>query len=276
MLNQLSRRTFVASVPGFCAAAMLTERAAKGADDAPQDQAVQPLDPHFPSQDPKLVNETVLVSHGNLQRVRELVEASPALAKAAWDWGFGDWETALGAASHTGSREIAELLIAHGARPDIFTFAMMGQLEVVKSYIESNPGIQRISGPHGITLMSHARKGKERALPVVEYLERIGDADLGPTSLPLSDRGKEVYTGLYSFGPGADNRIEVAVGKDGLLNLKRGAASFSRRLFYLGNNEFHPTGARAVRIQFDVEKGRASALTVSDPNPILSARRQVS
>jgi hypothetical protein len=34
------------------------------------------------------------------------------LARAAWDWGFGDWETALGAASHMGSRPI---------RPDQFT-----------------------------------------------------------------------------------------------------------------------------------------------------------
>jgi hypothetical protein len=46
-------------------------------------------------------------SHGNLARVNELVLAHPALANAAWDWGFGDWETAIGAASHVGNKQIA-------------------------------------------------------------------------------------------------------------------------------------------------------------------------
>ena len=57
------------------------------------------------------------MAHGNVRRVRELVEDRPSLAKASWDWGFGDWEDALGAASHMGNREIAEYLIGHGARP---------------------------------------------------------------------------------------------------------------------------------------------------------------
>ncbi len=131
MQKNLSRRTFVTAVPSICAASLLIPERANGEDQATRNQRSPVLDPHLLSQDPKLVKETVAVSHGNLPRVRELVEASPALAKATWDWGFGDWETALGAASHTGRREIAELLIAHGARPDIFTFAMFGQLDVV-------------------------------------------------------------------------------------------------------------------------------------------------
>ena len=157
MQKNLSRRTFVTAVPSICAASLLIPERAKSEDQASENQRSPALDPHLLSQDPKRVKETVAVSHGNLLRVRELVEASPALAKATWDWGFGDWETALGAASHTGRREIAELLIAHGARPDIFTFAMFGQLDVVKAYVEANPGIQRTLGPHGITLLSHAR-----------------------------------------------------------------------------------------------------------------------
>src|ERR1051325_5140636 len=88
--------------------------------------------PHdsFPSQPPDVVKEMVSVSHGNVKRVKELVKMHPALAKAAWDWGFGDWETALGAASHVGNREIAELLIEQGAPPTIFSATMLGQLEV--------------------------------------------------------------------------------------------------------------------------------------------------
>ncbi len=276
MPKDLSRRTFVTVVPGLCAASVLIATKGEAADDAPHNEGSSVRDPHFPSQNPKRVKETVAVSHGNLERVRELVEARPALAKAAWDWGFGDWEAALGAASHTGSREIAELLIAHGARPNIFTFAMFGQLGVVKASVEANPGIQRTHGPHGITLLSHAHKGGDRALPVVEYLKTLGDADIGYTSVPLSKEEKEIYLGMYSFGPGQENRIEVGVRRDGSLKIKRGADGTPRRLFYQGKNEFHPAGAPAVRIRFNLKNDRASALTVSDPEPILTARRETS
>jgi len=61
--------------------------------------------------------------------------------KAVWDWGFGDWESALGAASHVGNREIAEYLIAHGARPSLFSATMLGHLDVVKAFIAAQPGV---------------------------------------------------------------------------------------------------------------------------------------
>ena len=86
----------------------------------------------FPAHEPDLVKEIVSVSHGNLARVKELVSARPALARASWDWGYGDWETPIDAASHVGNRPIAEYLIANGARPTIYTAAMMGQLDIVK------------------------------------------------------------------------------------------------------------------------------------------------
>ncbi len=276
MLKDLSRRAFVTAVPGLCAASVLIPMRTEAADDAPRNEESPVRDPHFPSQAPKRVKETVSVSHGNLKRVRELVEARPALAKAAWDWGFGDWETALGAASHTGSRKIAELLMQHGARPDLFTFAMLGQFDVVKAYVEASPGIQRTLGPHGFTLLHHARKGGDQAAPVVEYLTALGDADIGYTSLPLSEAEKAAYIGVYSFGRGPENSMEVGVSRDGSLRVKRGADGTPRRLFYQGKNEFHPAGAPAVRIRFEVENDRASALTISDPDPILTARRETS
>src|SRR5262245_29120480 len=54
----------------------------------------------FPFQARDLVREVVGASHGNLPRVKELIEAMPALARASWDWGFGDHEAAIDAASH--------------------------------------------------------------------------------------------------------------------------------------------------------------------------------
>src|SRR3989449_11070909 len=106
----------------------------------------------FPTQDPALVREMVAVAHGNVKRVKELVDRQQTLAKASWDWGFGDWESALGAASHVGNREIAEYLMANGARPSIFSAAMLGQLDVVKAFVDASPGVQRVHGPARITL----------------------------------------------------------------------------------------------------------------------------
>jgi hypothetical protein len=52
--------------------------------------------------DPQKVEAFVANAHGDLEYVREALEEQPALVNAAWDWGGGDWETALGAAAHMG------------------------------------------------------------------------------------------------------------------------------------------------------------------------------
>src|SRR4029450_12581534 len=76
-----------------------------------------------PPLDAELVAEFVLMAHGDLGVVKQLVEQEPALVNAAWDWGGGDWETGLGAAAHVGRRDIAEYLLGHGARKDVFAAA---------------------------------------------------------------------------------------------------------------------------------------------------------
>jgi len=66
-----------------------------------------------PALEPELVHEFVLKSHGDLETVKRLLGEAPALVNCAWDWGGGDWETGLGAASHVGHREIALFLLDH-------------------------------------------------------------------------------------------------------------------------------------------------------------------
>lgn len=274
----VSRRTFVKGLPGLtvvpaaagaAAAGLAGVVRAEGGVDAPAVHA------EFPAQDPALVREVVGVSHGNYERVRELVEASPALAKAAWDWGFGDWEGALGAAAHTGSRKIAELLIAHGARPNLFSAAMLGQLEVVRAYVDAysgGPPVQRTPGPHGITLLSHARSGGEPAQPVVEYLESVGEADVGQTNEPLDDEQKQAYLGTYAYGAAADERFDIILSRDGMLAFKRGDYAM-RRLLHAGAHTFHPSGAASVRVVFGFDGETARMVTVHDPDPIVIATR---
>jgi hypothetical protein len=79
----------------------------------------------------ELVQDFVSNAHGNLDRVQELLEQEPMSINAAWDWGGGDWETALGAAAHMGRKDIAHYLLERGARMDIFAAAMLGQVEIV-------------------------------------------------------------------------------------------------------------------------------------------------
>jgi hypothetical protein len=119
----------------------------------------------------ELVNEFVMVSHGNLARVKELLAQDARLIHAAWDWGGGDFETALGAAAHVGNQEIARFLLANGARMDLFAAAMLGELQIVQSLLTTFPEQAQVLGPHKIPLILHARAGK--AEEVVRYLESL-------------------------------------------------------------------------------------------------------
>lgn len=269
---ELSRRGFVGGVlgaaPGACAAAGLLGNGSRSRASTP-DAPATPAHAAFPQQNADAVRETVGASHRNFDRVKELVTARPALAKATYDWGFGDWESALGAAAHTGRRQIAELLLEYGARPDIFALAMLGDLRAVKSMVEDRPGVQRIPGPHGIPLLRHAQAGGERAQQVVAYLEGLGDAGVEQESLPLTVEERTAYSGTYQIADGP--RFDIKERNEEMIFEPAGRSFL--RLFRIGEHEFHPTGARAVRIRFEFDAGRASRVTISDGSAVLVASR---
>jgi hypothetical protein len=223
----------------------------------------------FPTQPPELTREVVTVAHFDLKRVTELVEARPSLARAAWDWGFGDWEDALGGASHMGNRPIAEYLISKGARPSLFSSAMLGHLEVVKAFVAAQPGVQHIRGPHSISLLAHAKAGGVGAGPVLDYLHSLGDADDNPP-IPLSDTDSNSIRGNYVFGHGSNQRIEVTV-EQGQATWTR-SGMMGRPLTHLGNLVFSPWGAPAVRIRF-IQEHESVSMTINDPDIVLVAQR---
>lgn len=120
-----------------------------------------------------LVQKFVGKSHGDLERVKELLAQEPALINAAWDWGGGDWETGLGAASHMGRSDIANYLLERGARLDLFAAAMLGKLDIVRAALAAYPEAIRVPGPHGIPLIAHAQAGGNEASQVYEYLRSL-------------------------------------------------------------------------------------------------------
>ena len=266
----VSRRAFFAASSVGLAAAMPRARAA-GA-------MVNRIDGgplgSFPTQEPDLAREVVAKAHVDYERVRELVTPRPALAKAAWDWGFGDWESALGAASHMGRRDITEVLIEHGARPNLFTFAMLGQVDVVRAICRANPGIQRLHGPHGITLRSHARNGGAQAASVVEYLQELGGADVGQVNEPLDQGLAKIYAGDYAPDGAPDVVFKVG------FNARRSVLTFQRDdkiarfLKHRSNHAFNPSGAADVWIEFTVKDRRSMALSIRDGDLQVTATRK--
>lgn len=267
MEPNVSRRQLIVACSGAAALGLFAP--APGAEpEAPEQPRLWPA---FPAQDPALVKKAVGASHGRFEELKALIDPVPELAKAAYDWGFGDWEDCIGAASHVGSRECTAYLLSMGARPTIFTHAMLGHLEAVRSIIAAQPGIQRTLGPHGITLMRHAMAGGEAAKEVVAYLDSLGDADQGDVSLPFTDEEMQFFSGEYAFGPGADEKFIFSKNKMGFVVERPGFSS--RRLTRIGANEFHPAGAPSARLRFDVESGVARRVVIHNPEPVISAAR---
>ena len=121
----------------------------------------------------EITQKFVLECHRDLAVIKTMLTETPSLANACWDWGNGDFESAIGAAAHTGNRAIAEHLLAHGARIDLPTAVMLGRLEVVKAIITAFPEAKNTAGAHGIPLFVHAKAGGEAAAEVLAYLVNL-------------------------------------------------------------------------------------------------------
>jgi hypothetical protein len=138
----------------------------------------------------QLVQDFVIFGHSELPMVEKLLAKEPAVLNAAIDWGGGDWETALGGASHMGRRDIAEFLISKGARVDLFAAAMLGRLDVVKGLLALQPSLIDAKGPHGFGLHWHAKAGGKEAQAVLAHLQSIKPVEL-PKAMPMAGGAKK-------------------------------------------------------------------------------------
>ena len=124
--------------------------------------------------DPNTVQEFVGAAHRDMDKVKSLLQEHPTLLNAAHDWKRGDFETALGAASHVGYKELAQFLIDEGAQTNIFTACLFGNMNIVQPILKAFPQTLHAKGPHGFTLLHHAERGGDDALEVKEYLQSLG------------------------------------------------------------------------------------------------------
>jgi hypothetical protein len=247
---KLDRRSSMRILAGTCAGLIVAPRLIA------QNRSQNP-----PRPDPLVddqVHEFVKVAHGDLDRTRELLDDEPRLIKASWDWGGGDFESALGAAGHMGRRDIAHLLLDRGAPLELCAAAMLGQLAVVEAALTARPSLLHVPGPHGIPLTAHARKGGEQAAVVLSFLtdfeKRHPKSASAEPSEPSTLGG--AYAGIYR---GSYQQKEV-----GYEVIEHGRKVTLRPLDGREPQEYEPDGEHrfkqarfSVSVVFAVENGRA-------------------
>ncbi|MBO0341349.1 hypothetical protein [Flagellimonas profundi] len=237
---------------------------------------------HFPNIPPEIIEEVVGKSHFDLEGVKSLVGKRPELSRSVWEWRFGDFESAIGAASHVGRRDIALYLMSKGARPTLFTFAMLGHLNVVKSAIGATPGIQETTGPHGISLLDHAYAGErmkdnmsqseiESLEQTIDYLSGLGNAS-GTDYMDVSPEEQKKYLGDYKYGNGDNEGFTIGVNMRKLLSLGP-IGGFGGALYKVGDNLFTYNGTPSVTISFNMKKGDITSLTLTEPDITLTAEK---
>lgn len=240
------------------------------------------LSEQYPACSAELIKAIVTVAHFDLNKLKDLIDPHPHLVKSAWDWGFGDWETPLGAACHMGRRDIAEYLLSEGATPSLFSWVLFGDLNMVQKIVEQQPGIQRVAGPHSISLLAHARMGGKQSEAILGYLHSLNDAD-SVKPIALTDEETKSICGTYRFGAGSSQEVEViddvrAYQNSPMytyapqLNWTR-LGTMGRPLFHVGNKMFYPAGAPSVEIRFEKHTD-AEIMTVRDTETVLTASRE--
>jgi hypothetical protein len=160
-------RDLLRAQPGSSPSAPAPSLSRQSADNVPD------FPEHHPQFDPARVKRFVIAGHVNLAAVKAMLGEEPHLINGAIDWGNGDFETALGGASHMGRRDIAEYLLEHDARMDIFAATMLGKIDIVNAAVAAFPNIVHVPGPHGIPLIVHAEKGGAPAKAVLEFLRPL-------------------------------------------------------------------------------------------------------
>jgi len=119
-----------------------------------------------------IVREFVIAGHGNLEKVRKMLEENPELLNASYAWSETDYETAIQGAAQVGSAAIATYLLERGAPLEICTAAMLGLRDEVERRIRDKSNNIDSRGAHGIPILPHAAWSGD--LELVQFLFRNG------------------------------------------------------------------------------------------------------
>jgi len=122
----------------------------------------------MPEVEAAVVEELVGNAHGNLARVRELLDKHPKALKMRAPWN----ETAVEAATQMGNLPILELLIERGAPVDFFTACVLGRVAQVDAELAADGGRATARGVHDLPALYFAAIGGN--LTIAEHLLASG------------------------------------------------------------------------------------------------------
>ena len=121
-----------------------------------------------------LVKEFVIAGHGakdgDLAKVQSMIADYPNIIFSKYDWGNGDFEAGIEGAGHLGNKDLAEYLINAGARVTLFVLCMLGKTDLLKPILEQYPKQIFANGPHGFTMLHHAKMGGKDGEELYTYL----------------------------------------------------------------------------------------------------------
>jgi uncharacterized protein len=132
-------------------------------------------------QDQDLIDELVGNAHGNLRRVREILQAHPELVNTQARWG----ETPVQAAAQMANKEIVEYVLSMGAPLDICTAAMLGLHDTVNVLLADDGSEAHAKGAHGIPVLYFCvpYAHKQIAANLLRAGAKINDGDGAMTAL---------------------------------------------------------------------------------------------
>jgi hypothetical protein len=139
-----------------------------------QKQIVPPDLQEPPPMSLDLVKEFVIAGHGDFAKVQSMLKEHPNLIYTKFDWGNGDDEAAIEGAGHVGNTEIANFLLSRGSRVTLHVLSMLGNTELVKPVLETYPNLVFAKGPHGFTMLHHAKLAGKQGEELYEYLQKKG------------------------------------------------------------------------------------------------------
>jgi len=148
------------------------------------------------------IDQFVIAAHHDLPKVKYMLAEDPRLLNESATW----IESALAAAAHMGSREIAEFLLAQGAPLDICAAAMLGRREDVIAFLEQDAELIGATGAHDIPLLFHAAISQDEGMAPL-LVERGADVDAGiekNTALHGAAGFGRVEVARYLIDQGAD------------------------------------------------------------------------
>lgn len=194
------------------------------------------------------VFEFVRGAHTDLERTQELLTVEPKLIRATYEWAPGDFESAMGAAAHSGSVDIVEYLLSAGGSYSIFVAAVLGHVDTVKAFLAHAPDQVNCRGPHGIPLLAHALAGGEKAAAVAELLMENGaEAEEEWVDLEIDASLAAFAVGKYQITR-SGRTIEFTIANEESQLFIIVADREKKRLLYQGQNRFAIEGTPAELI----------------------------